>query len=99
MARSDDAMAVTPQLVDLVLVFVAIEAAGLVLFLQATGRGRLAPPAALFLASGAALMTAVRCALAGADALVAPSMLAAFALHAGTIWAVGRLFRVDARVR
>jgi len=53
-------------LVDLILAGVALEASGLALWLRRRGQRRLIRPVLLFLASGTAMLIAVRLALTGA---------------------------------
>ena len=69
-----------PRLVDLVLVVVAAEAVALVVRRRRTGRGPTFGPLLAFLGSGAALLVALRAALADAAWWAVPAALAAAGL-------------------
>ncbi|TXT43312.1 MAG: hypothetical protein FD139_3027 [Methylocystaceae bacterium] len=76
------AFVVDPQLIDWILILVALEAIGVLGLRTLTRRG---PPPAGFLCNllaGAALLVALRCALAGAPTLaIAASLAMAFLAH------------------
>jgi hypothetical protein len=69
-----------PRLVDAVLCIVAVEAVALAVRRRRTGRGPALGPLLAFLGSGAALLVALRAALAGAPAWTVPAALAAAGL-------------------
>ena len=74
------------RIVDAILVLVALEAAFLFVLRLRTGRGPAPLPMLCNLASGAALMLALRAALVGAGwPVVAACMLAALAAHLGDL--------------
>lgn len=73
----------TAPMIDVILAGVAIEFLALAYLLRRAGRGLLIAPLFFFLASGAALMVALRFSLDDAQArLIAVPMLAALFLHA-----------------
>ncbi|WP_375456523.1 hypothetical protein [uncultured Methylobacterium sp.] len=74
------------RIVDAILVLVALEAVLLLALRLRTGRGPAPLPLLCNLASGAALMLAVRAALVGADwPVVAACMLMSLAAHLGDL--------------
>lgn len=78
----------TAPLIDLILIGVAIEFAGLAIWLRRRGDHHLVTPTLFFLASGGALMVALRFALAqDQQGLIALPMLMALFLH-GTFLAI-----------
>jgi hypothetical protein len=84
--------AITPSLIDLILVGVAAEFVALAAWLARRSAARWIWPLALYLGSGAALMLALRAALASADAQwIALPLAASFFAHAGSLLAVLRI--------
>jgi len=70
------------RIVDLILVLMAAEAVGLILYRRATGRGIAPLDLIVNLAAGACLLLAVRAALGGAGwGWIAASLAAALAAH------------------
>jgi len=82
---------ITPHLIDLILIAVAAEFVLLRrVFAGAAGEGR-SVRLFLFLASGGALLLALRFSLAGAaDAWIAAALLAGFLLHGGFLASVAK---------
>lgn len=76
----------TTSLIDIIFIAVAVEFAVLALALWATARDEWIAPLGAFLASGAALMLAVRLTLAGSgDSLIQAALAAAGLLHLITL--------------
>jgi len=86
----------TAPMIDAILAAVAIEFLALAYLLRRAARGFLIAPLFFFLASGAALMVALRFSLDGAQApLIAIPMLAALFLHATFLALSYRSFGAD----
>ncbi|MEM9169173.1 MAG: hypothetical protein AAGC56_05925 [Pseudomonadota bacterium] len=86
---------ITAPLVSWILIGVAVEALAIAGLLAARGAERLIAPAILFLASGSALMLALRFSLVGATgAPLSAAMLTAFLLHISFFVAAARAARL-----
>lgn len=82
-----DSLVATGRIVDLILVFVVIEAIGLVFYRRATGRGVRPLGILLVLLPGVCLLLALRSALTGAGSIVIAAWLtAALAAHLADLW-------------
>jgi len=80
------ALAVTPGLVDAILVAVALEFAALCALLWRAGAQRLVLPLLLYLASGAFLLAALRAAIASPTSEgIAAALLASLLAHAASL--------------
>ncbi|MDJ0852109.1 MAG: hypothetical protein QNK04_27385 [Myxococcota bacterium] len=84
-------MVITPAWIDAILVLVVLEFVAVGAWLAHASAGRLVLPFSLFLASGAALLLALRAALARAEApWIALALLAALVCHLLTLWQAWR---------
>ncbi|MEM9590082.1 MAG: hypothetical protein AAF967_01940 [Pseudomonadota bacterium] len=82
-----DALVSSGRLVDLILVFVAVEAAGLTVYRIVTGRGLELPAIASMLLPGVCLLLALRAALMGAQPVAVLLWLSvSLLLHLADLW-------------
>ncbi|MEL7481736.1 MAG: hypothetical protein AAGJ29_09240 [Pseudomonadota bacterium] len=79
-------MTVSPWMIDVIIVLIGIECVGVAILLRRLGRARLIGLAVSFLASGAALMVALRTALSRpADPMISVWLLVALVGHVVTL--------------
>ncbi len=82
-----DALVSSDWVVDLVLVFMFVEGAGLIAYRVLTGRGLASVSVALMLLPGACLVFALRAVLAGAATTVVIAWLTlALVVHVADLW-------------
>lgn len=78
---------ITPTTIDAILVVIVLEAIGLSWWVRRSDRTQLIGPLLLFLASGAALMMALRAALNEAsETMMSILLLVAGLLHVACLW-------------